>query len=40
MHGAIVSIEFTSNNMAVLLYCIFYNHNHIGVATQRAGELL
>jgi len=32
MHG------FTSNNKAVLLYCIFNhfnNHNHIGVATLR-----
>jgi len=27
----------TSNNKAVLLYCIFHNHNHIGVATRRAG---
>jgi len=30
---------FTSNNKAVLLYCIFHNHNHIGVATQRVGGL-
>jgi len=30
---------FTSNNKAVPLYCIFYNHNHIGVATRRAGRL-
>jgi len=30
---------FISNNKAVPLYCIFHNHNHIGVATQRAGGL-
>jgi len=30
---------FTSNNKAAPLYCIFHNHNHIGVATQRAGGL-
>jgi len=30
---------FTNNNKAVLLYCIFHNHNHIGVATQRARGL-
>jgi len=39
MHGAIVSIGFTSNNRAVPLYCIFHNHNHIGVATWRARGL-
>jgi len=36
MHG------FTSNNKAVLLYCIFQsvnNHNRTGIATQRAGGL-
>jgi len=30
---------FTSNNKAVLLYFIFNNHNHIGVATWRAMGL-
>jgi len=30
---------FTSNNKAVPLYCIFHNHNHIGVATRRAWRL-
>jgi len=33
MHG------FTTNNKAVPLYCIFHNHNHIGVSTHRAGGL-
>jgi len=30
---------FISNNKAVPLYCIFHNHNHIGVVTWRAGGL-
>jgi len=30
---------FTSNNMAVPLYCIFHNHNHIGVATRGRGTV-
>jgi len=29
---------FNSNNKAVLLYFIFHNHNHIGVATRRVGD--
>jgi len=29
---------FTSNNKAVPLYCIFHNHNHIGVATRTTGD--
>jgi len=36
--GASFNHKFTTNK-AVLLYCIFHNHNHVGVATQRAGGL-